>query len=124
MPQGSIVKPLLFNIFINDIIKSSRKLNFILYADDAPLNYTFENFRLAIDEIQSLIISELQEICKWLDLNKFCLNVIKSIFLLFHMPKKVKPMLHFDINRSPIENIHELIFWLRIRIRITLFRKI
>ena len=31
---GSIVGPPLFNIFINDIIMSSVKFNFILYADD------------------------------------------------------------------------------------------
>ena len=77
MPQGSIVGPLLFNIFINDIIKSSRKFNFILYADDTTLNSTVENFRNTTDEIQSSIISELQKIGKWLDLNKLCLNVIK-----------------------------------------------
>ena len=79
MPQGSIVGPLLFNIFITDIIKSSRKYNLILlvYADDTTLNSTVENFGNTTDEIQSSIISELQEICKWVDLNKLCLNVKK-----------------------------------------------
>ena len=75
VPQGSIVGPLLFNIFISDIIKSSRKLNLILYADDTTLNSIVENFGNTTDEIQSSIISELQTICKWLDLNKLCLNV-------------------------------------------------
>ena len=46
---------------MNDIIKSSRKFNFILYAHDTTLNSTVENFRNTTDEIQSSIISELQK---------------------------------------------------------------
>ena len=110
VPQGSIVGPLLFNIFINDIIKSSRKFNFILYADDTTLNSAVENFRNTTDEIQSSIISELQIICKWLDLNKLCLNVNKSKFMLFHMPQRVTPLWHFELNGSPIEYIQEFNF--------------
>ena len=110
VPQGSIVGPLLFNIFINDIIKSSRKFNFILYADDTTLNSAVENFGNTTDEIQSSIISELQIICKWLDLNKLCLNVNKSKFMLFHMQQRVTPLWHFELNGSPIEYIQEFNF--------------
>ena len=42
VPQGSIVGPLLFNIFNNDIINASKKFNLILYADDATLNSTLK----------------------------------------------------------------------------------
>ena len=61
VPQGSIVGPLIFNIFINDIINSSRKFNFIPYADDTTLNSTLESFGRTTDEIQSSIIIELQK---------------------------------------------------------------
>ena len=43
VPQGSVIGHLLFNIFINDIIKSA-KFSFILYADDTTLNSTLDNF--------------------------------------------------------------------------------
>ena len=44
VPQGSVISPLLFNIVINDIITSSSKFSFVLYADDATLNSTLDTF--------------------------------------------------------------------------------
>ena len=44
VPQCSVIGPLLFNIVINDIIKSSSKFSFILYADDTTLNSTLDTF--------------------------------------------------------------------------------
>ena len=104
VPQGSIVRLLLFNIFINVIINSSRKFNCILCADDTTLNSALESFGSTTDEIQSSSIRELQGIYK------LCLNVAKSKFMLFHMPQSVTPLLHFDLNGSHIEYIHEFNF--------------
>ena len=88
VPQGSILGPLLFNIFINDIVKSSTKFNFILYADDTTLNSTLDSFGQDALEIQNTIVSELQNIFKWLDRKTLCLKFAKSKFRFFHMPSK------------------------------------
>ena len=56
VPQCSVIDPLLFNIFINDIIKNSAKFYFILYADDATLNFTLHNFGTNPVDIQKSII--------------------------------------------------------------------
>ena len=115
VPQGSIIGPLLFNIYINDIIKSSAKFSFILYADDTTLNSTLKSFGDTAVEIQLSILNELQKVCKWLDLKQLCLNVAKSKFMLFHMPQKVIPNLHaiymqFYLNGAVKEYVHAFNF--------------
>ena len=110
VPQGFILGPLLFNIFINDIVKSSTKFKFILYADDTTLNSTLDSFGQDAVEVQNTIVSELQNIFKWLDVNRLCLNVAKSKFMLFHMPQKEIPQLSFNINGIVIEHVKEFNF--------------
>ena len=44
VPQGSVMGPLLFNIFINNIIEVNSRLDFIMYADDTTLISSFETF--------------------------------------------------------------------------------
>ena len=108
--QGSVIGPFLFNVLINDIIKSSDKFNFILYADDTTLNSTLDVFGDTVNQIQLAIMMDLQKISKWLDLNKLCLNITKSKFMLFHMPQRITPQLHLNIKGSPIENVNEFNF--------------
>ena len=110
VPQGSIVGPLLFNICINDIVKASSKFAFTLYADDTTLNSTLDLFGNNTEEIQNSIISELKKVFKWLDVNKLCLNVSKSKFMLFQMPQKRVPHLLFSIDRMHIEHVTEFNF--------------
>ena len=93
VPRGSVLGPLLFNIFINDIIHASELFNFILYADDTTLNSTLDCHGTTTDKIVSFIVNELQKIFKWLDVNRLCLNIAKSKFMLFYKPQKIIPNL-------------------------------
>ena len=61
-PQGSVLGPLLFNIFIDDIIHASELFNFILYADDTTINSTLNFHGTTADEIESSIVNEPQKI--------------------------------------------------------------
>ena len=84
VPQGSILGPLLFLLYINDITKCSNILKFFLFADDTCLSYTFDensNAELTLNE-------ELEKIADWLITNKLSLNVEKSSYLIFSLKKK------------------------------------
>ena len=110
MKQGSIIGPLLFNMFINDIVKACDKFACILYAYDTTLTSTLDCFGKNTDEIENSITYELQKVFKWFDVNKLCLNLSKSKFMLFHMPPKNIPQFSFNMNGLNIEYVTEFNF--------------
>ena len=70
VPQGSILGPLLFLLFINDIVESSRKLHYVLYADDTNIFYSGKNLNDLIFEANV----ELQKVANWFSANKLKIN--------------------------------------------------
>ena len=84
VPQGSVLGPLLFLIYINDIPNKSSKLALYLFADDTSIYFESENLR----QLQKIVNRELKHVIKWLDANKLALNVVKTNFAIFHSSQK------------------------------------
>ena len=82
VPQGSVLGPLLFLIYINDF-ESCTSLDLHLFADDSNLFYA----HTYLLPLQTFLNSELGKISVWLCANKL-LNIDKSNFVLLHSQQK------------------------------------
>ena len=79
VPQGSVLGPLLFLCFINDLPNASSKFKTLLFADDACLISRATSVAL----LESKVNEGLKLVSNWLANNKLCLNYDKTVFLFF-----------------------------------------
>ena len=103
VPQGSILGPLLFLIYINDIANVSELLHLILYADDT-------NIFLSDSKIENLICTannELNKLDHWFQANCLSVNLSKCNYIVFCSPKlKYSFSIKIKINNTEIEQVH------------------
>ena len=105
VPQGSVLGPLLFIIFINDLAACLTHLSPLLFADDTNLFYSNAD----IDVLRTTVDQELLKLSEWFHCNHLSLNVMKTNYILFG--SRLVPLnCQICIDKQPLVRLYSVKF--------------
>ena len=102
VPQGSILGPLLFLVYINDLSSVSKSCFSVLFADDTNIFIKGKD----LQELCNRLNGELGDIQDWLSCNKLSLNVVKTHYIIFTPRNKIVENIDIKINNTSIERVY------------------
>jgi Reverse transcriptase (RNA-dependent DNA polymerase) len=102
VPQGSHLGPLLFLLFINDIIFVLRSMSVLLYADDMKLFMPIID-RNDCDRVQM----DLENVCEWCEMNKLYLNISKCKVITFSRARSTE-YFDYSLNGLILERVNDI----------------
>ena len=107
VPQGSILGPLFFLLYINNIINTSTILQLILFADDTNVFVSHKDK----DCLTNILNAELDKLSLWFRANSLSLNFKKSKFIVFKpCQKHTNQTIQLLINSQKIDQVKETVF--------------
>ena len=84
VPQGSILGPLFFVLYINDLPNASKLTQPLLFADDTSIFYSHSD----PDRLQSVLNEELSNFDVWLKCNKLSVNLRKTNYVFLNLDRR------------------------------------
>lgn len=102
VPQGSHLGPLLFVLFINDVVCGVKTAEILIFADDIKIYFSIDSF---YDQVR--LQKDLDAIWEWSLLNRLKLNCLKCKVLSFSRSAEKKWNFSYKINDTVLENVVE-----------------
>ena len=102
VPQGSMLGPLLFIVYINDLSSLDLESKVILYADDTVLYYSSKD----IKDLENKLNADLVVLSRWFYDNLLTINISKCTFVLFGSNRRLKKVqdINIHVDLQEIEN--------------------
>ena len=101
VPQGSILGPLLFNIYINDFFECLTFGQAIMFADDTTLIFKCKDLRY----LEAMVNEDLHSASEWLAENKLSLNIDKTNYMYFNMSTRNDFIPNIGIRSRSIQSV-------------------
>ena len=102
VPQGSILGPILFLLYINDLASVSEFCFSVLFADDTNMFITGKDMNVLCRQLNE----DLRNIQEWLQCNKLSLNVLKTHYMIFTPKNKVIDDIEVKIHDVQIQRVY------------------
>lgn len=108
VPQGSVLGPLLFNTYINDLVNIDKTVKFVIYADDSTLVISGSN----IDNLLIHCNEVLAKLSTWSKLNRLQINSSKTKVIIFRAKNKLVKLSHtinFECQQIEVVDHHKIL---------------
>ena len=94
VPQGSVLGPLLFIIYVNDIVNAVKDIKIRLFADDTALFIHGKDVEMIYNKMKDALI----RLRDWFESNRLTLHLDKTCYSIFHGPRKKIPRMYDNMS--------------------------